>query len=833
MRLLQVDIDGTRVELHPYVSIVRGLQPELRTRLVEAIAGLARGSTSGLRGLVEAHGVMLDLTPETLALLELGSGDAAIEPIVRSADLPFTALGPDAMARVELRRQQAALTEALEAAQEAAARAERLRAASEESLAELEGTAEEDSEGAKARDELRAIVAARSAERVRAEAVATEAATEDGRAAELHAAAVAAVAAARHRRVELSRACAVATTALEAARNARDPFASSALDVARQLLADVERELETGQTADDAKDAIDLDEIDAQISELEARRAPIGVALLALDSVDPFPVEVALAQVEAGGPDGVGPDPAAIALADQLEALDLEGGEGAIPEVDPGDLADARRRLDDARSALADAERQVRVPELDRDDVRVLEDAHAVVLDAQEKADGRFGGGRARQRLDEAREEEQVVLDRLGFLTYADFVMGTSILNVDAEDEARLEAARDELAAAEDAVAALSAGVDAHFADAERHARRRQLLDEATEILGSRPGEDAEWELRTYRVPLADEGERYERLRSALLAAGVEVDDADDPVPGSVAVELARVWLEERAETAATRVELEQELAEIERTIATRRQAREEVIGVATDPARRARAEARVDEARAALAAAEARVAQNDDAAGQIDELKAELERTTEEEAGAAAEVAAAELTEADAAARAHGCRSTRSKAQAELASALDAELAVVDELRELDERLRQASKHDSRAAREDAVATARLDAARAFAEVANLRTERTAVEARLADLPAPSEADEELVDPEEIEWYLLSRMAAQRNVSFAGSVPLVVDDAFAGLPEGAPVHLVERLERMANAVQVVIVTDDDDLASWAEVVGVDRAATLLPETVV
>jgi hypothetical protein len=71
-------------------------------------------------------------------------------------------------------------------------------------------------------------------------------------------------------------------------------------------------------------------------------------------------------------------------------------------------------------------------------------------------------------------------------------------------------------------------------------------------------------------------------------------------------------------------------------------------------------------------------------------------------------------------------------------------------------------------------------------------------------------------IDPEAIELYLLARLAAQRHVSYAGSVPLVIDDALAGVPEAGVHQVLRGLARMAEAVQVVYVTDDPAIVEWA-----------------
>jgi hypothetical protein len=76
----------------------------------------------------------------------------------------------------------------------------------------------------------------------------------------------------------------------------------------------------------------------------------------------------------------------------------------------------------------------------------------------------------------------------------------------------------------------------------------------------------------------------------------------------------------------------------------------------------------------------------------------------------------------------------------------------------------------------------------------------------------------------DDLEWYLLARLAAQRSVSYAGSVPLVLDDTLAGLDPVASRSILQRLERMSSTVQIIIVTEDLGSARWAEDLGTERA---------
>ena len=127
-----------------------------------------------------------------------------------------------------------------------------------------------------------------------------------------------------------------------------------------------------------------------------------------------------------------------------------------------------------------------------------------------------------------------------------------------------------------------------------------------------------------------------------------------------------------------------------------------------------------------------------------------------------------------------------------------------------------------------EAVAAAEL-------EVERVRGELTAAEDRLTAAIAAEEADEPAEEVstdreellEEIEWYLLTRLAAQRSVGDAGAVPLVLDDAFRDLDVAEAVRVMESIERVSAAVQVIAVTDDLALSFWAEALGAKRAAVV------
>jgi hypothetical protein len=80
---------------------------------------------------------------------------------------------------------------------------------------------------------------------------------------------------------------------------------------------------------------------------------------------------------------------------------------------------------------------------------------------------------------------------------------------------------------------------------------------------------------------------------------------------------------------------------------------------------------------------------------------------------------------------------------------------------------------------------------------------------------PVPSGDCQQLV--EDLEWYLLGRLASQRSVSYVGSVPMLVDGVLDGLPPGAAVEVLERLEPVSESVQLIVVADDPAVVAWAE----------------
>ncbi|MEY2423845.1 MAG: hypothetical protein QOI95_3912 [Acidimicrobiaceae bacterium] len=840
MRILQLDLGGHRIEFHPYVTVLRGLDADLRAKLIDALAAVSAGQPS-VDGLVEAHGVVLDLSDATLKLLDLpGTGDGGFDIIVRREQLPGNTSSPASGGRGQIERARAEAADRVDRAEAAADRAAVALLASREAASEASdggGSADAGSSLDGPRAELNRLTERRTT----LEAAAEQARTAHARAQEAQAVADERVEQARALRAESARACSVAAGALEAARAVRDPFAATALEAARERLANLEAADAAGPGDASVPPADDgYDDPAADLERLEGRRLELEAALLALDTVDPFPVQVSLTQLTTADTEGeLVPSEDAIRLADELARVNRTVVDDAVNEGASGSaIAVARRRLDAARAAVFDAERAVRLPEVDRLDIEALENAHEQVLIAQDRSEKRLSGARAKQRVDEVREVEQEILNRLGFVTYTEFVMGTSMLNVDPEREKRLEIARAELASAEDALADLEADVDAELARAEVVARRRTLNSQAIALLGRDPGEDVEWALRHHRVRVQDGTDRAGRLQEALESAGVVM--GDEEMPPALLIEIARIWLDEQGETASRRDALAQELGDLEASLSlvseavrVRKEApsAEDVEEEANE--RDGRRHAQLEEARSVVRTAEQRLERQAQVEADIAERKAELESATRAEEAVATALSAAEVEAAAAAEAEHNAASERSHRDTELAAAADAERQASETLESLSSRLTQAAKTADKSEFERAVADAQAAVDHATAALEGARRELALIDAQLADLDGDGQAQAMAVpgsaNVEELEWYLLSRVAAQRSVSYAGSVPLVLDDALADVRGADLVHLLSRLERMSTAVQVIVVSEADEVASWADSVGTDRAMTLYP----
>ncbi len=844
MRLLQLATGPDELlDLHPHVTVVTGLSDDERATLASAVTGLARGRVSGTRGLLEAQGVMFDMSDEMLALLDLDVGE--LQPVVRQGDLPTRrAVSPmvqdllekeEALADLAARWSAAneASTLASEALRSATAAVEQARLAEASAgpdaarrIGALAALTEKAASASERRSELDEALAEHLPIQLAATAQREEvdAATSAVRAAKQAAAARAADLAA----------------ALDRSAMARPARSGPDVATARAALRDLEAVV-------DAERAIEAQDRDSQVTpptgeELEAARATAAArrdeleqALVAFESVMIGEVERALGDARAATTADPVASPAAVALAEELDAVDMELG--GLPDDDDESssrLIDARARLDAAGEALGEAEQAVRSPALDRDLVDRLEVAHADVLNAIEKSDNRFGGERAKRRAEELRSVEHWLLDELGFTSYSDFMMGNSLLHVDPKKERALDAARDELRAAEDAWRILQDQTEAELVRAARLDYRRGLREQAQQLLGRPVGASGAAEaLRSIRVERTPTIDPSGPLRKALEAGGLALGDEDLDLEDLTAI--ADAWLEQAGEAATRDAAVRAEMAALDAELAgiadamVSRQIMDAAAPV-QDPEidRQARLAAAAD----ALAAAEVALLSQQAAEQDIQSLTEALANAAEQERIADAGAVDGEQAMAEALAAEATLVAEQRRLEDELATAARAEADAQEELRAMAalEPISSEALAEATAEAERTLAARSAEAGAAASTLAELLAEReTATLAADALRASIDQADDgrEVSIGEEAEWYLLARLAAQRSVSLAGSIPLLIDDALRGLEDGELQHVLDRLERMAEAVQVIVVSEDPLVTAWALDAGEDRAAVV------
>jgi hypothetical protein len=870
VRLLRVDLHGHRIELHPYLTVVHGLDQHLRQQFLAFMDGLPSGAVAGVNGFVEAHGLVLNLTPDSLGLLDLTSSlpfeSGPIDVVVRASQLPGAQLTAEDRARVELEWQWDHAEETLAVARVDYDHAAYTLAAAQEA-AEMAMSGNADDAYPTSLGEPRAELARRHQDRVIVEARLRDVRDAQKQSAKSEELAKQAVSEAREARSAAALAVNAAAEALEEAVTKRDPFAEAALESARDRVADLTRVVAEDEAAAAAEATGELpvvtvaapagraggsgsapgtdqpgspvedllagydpesgDDPTELVNHLEARQAELVARLLAVETVDPLPVEVALRQLREGGIDMV-PSKQAQALADQLAKLNLEL-EGERGEGGGAALAEARHRLELARRGVAAAEQAARLPDLDRSEVETLEQVHESVLEAMERMERR-PSQKSVQRHDEAVAHQDRLLERLGFRSYDEYAERSS-LTVDEVKEDALEAAREELSSAEDLVGELESSVEAELDLAEIFGRRRVLRMEAIEVLGGDPGVDLLWALRHHKEPAGAEGPRVERLREALESVGLMV--GGEAIAGPALEELAEVWLSEQLASGRNQRRLRVDLASVKDELhQARAVARvwQQARSSEEEAARRERLKVELAEAGEALSVAEQRMAYNDELERRLRELRADLEAAAEAERPFVDALTVAEAAEAVAAGLAHSTALAAAALASDLAAAVDAERDADDFLALIERRLSEArgSMVDTAAlqasedeAREIAEQTeVALRAAEASMEA--LSTQRAALSASERD---DSDRTGELVD--EIEWYILGRGAAVRSVTYAGSLPLALDDVLGVLAIKERMRVLHRLERMAAAVQLVVLTDDESVAGWARSLGPDRAAVV------
>jgi hypothetical protein len=551
-----------------------------------------------------------------------------------------------------------------------------------------------------------------------------------------------------------------AEDALEAARRARDE-AAARVRAAQSLLDTAQAEAAEAQDAQTA-------DADQRRSTLEHRRQEVVAALAATPATDPSRVAESLAEVRRVEALPPRPVEEALALADAWADVQERKATLPPPLAAPASLVEAAlEALEAARLDYAQAQEAARLAHLSAHDVAQIEQAHAAVVEAEEKVEGkRVASPMARRRLDAAEAAEQKVLERLGLPSYHAFLLRTAPALSSQVDEERLERAYAALVDAEAVWEELHApAADDHRAQ-DLAAEVNRLRDAAAALVGADPGGDLEGALRALRQPPEDPEPARHALVAALEAVGAPLGPDDDPAVA------ASAWLAYADEDHARRAALQAELGGIESDIETLgRRGEHEVDG---DPSRLPSSESRVPvQVRSKLEA-------------DLEEARAALDAATDHEEMA---------------------RRARNQASIRLENARSAELRA------------------SSLAEDLVGATAAHE--QALTRVEEL--ERTEAQRRAAPAPAPTQAaiasyvpevDITGVDVDELEVYLLARLVGQRSVGQAGSLPVVIDDAFAGLPVTTIEKAIAVLERFTGAFQFIYLSDDPEIEAWARLFG-------------
>lgn len=581
----------------------------------------------------------------------------------------------------------------------------------------------------------------------------------------------------------------------EEARGGLDSFARADLEAARERVEAAAARLQQA-TADHEAWVAAASEHRAG---LLARRHELEEERTRVAAIDPETVRDATEHLASVIDPPVVPDPATARLADRLdELLGAEEDRLARQHEADGQIEVLEARLADAEAELRAVEDQTRAAASDPATVRQLERVRDEIYDLEERG-GRLGG-RARRRADELRAEEAELLDRLGFDTYSSFVMGIPTARAEAERAMRVDAARARVETLRVELEQLRADSPGGSEERWNASEREEILDEASRLVGV----DAAALGRLTSVELS------ELLRSRTLPIPPEVSAEVLSAAGRLAAALSAAG----EEPPSTAIDPQAMLHEA-RTWLAGIDARHELIAALS---------ARLDEVDRELARLDRERPSVDDG-GRAADLRAELSSAEERV------IAAERRLEAHLA------------AMAELADVRAEELELRDRQLTLEsaiaERERLLAVID-RAAGEAAAVTAdptEEDTPEVGMDVVDgVGSEAAAdrVGATLTLVPAPDDLPPAVpvllpppghFGPVSREWRVLSRMGDLRRVGMVGSVPLLLTglDATTGDTEA----LLHRIEVMSDLVQVVVVTDDERIAAWGDRLGPDGATVV------
>ena len=520
-------------------------------------------------------------------------------------------------------------------------------------------------------------------------------------------------------------------------------------------------------------------------------------------------------------------DPVAVELALQIDTSmrrlrDLRGRTASA------DLRrhEAEQRLADAAVDAASAEQSMRTRVFDRSDVSRLEQVRDEIF-AFDGRHGRLGAQRNKRKVQELRDEEAVLLERLGFDTYSSYVMGIPSVQAELERSSRLDSAVTRMEQIEREIQSLVADAPDPRELTNAEADLQRLLVGAGELLGRasigtvRTADvadvvhDVVTRLRERRLSTSAEWDEETILaavqlrRSVTELGGGRFADPSATAPpviagsrihggawnGSPQELLGGVdtWISVMADTSAwvtteraAIAEVHQQVEELDRDDLHR-----------DDVSEWAVVEADLDAALDRMGAAEERVRLHEQAMSQLAELREiELElRSQERELLAAISRGEQER------------RATPANEPSDVPGGAGPGDGVGGGT--------AAATTPSTAPEPPAF---RLP-------ISASSTESGSNDGPGAPLRRTASGGGATRQAEDAEWTLIDRVAQQRVVSFVGSVPILLD----GLPSdrASRAAVLERVLRMGEVVQVVVVTDDQQVLDWASELG--TAAAVVP----
>lgn len=527
---------------------------------------------------------------------------------------------------------------------------------------------------------------------------------------------------------------------IESARGGLDTFAEAGLREARNQLASI-RDAVEGIKAEEDKRSADENlrrELERELARLERER-------VGLVNGDPTEVRNALSALHRAMEPLRLPSNDALRLADQLahaqRRLEMMPERGAFEYR----LDEAERARSAARARQLAAERELRSPSLDPvlvDDLETNRD-ELIALETSRRV-----GPRSKRRALQLKDRELDLVERLGFASFGDYLLGVPVNAIQGESSRALEAAQVAVAEAEGVWRTIRYEADSHPVLAPLRQEIESLTDAARDLIGGDGDGDLVEALRSHTTlqsadPVAvDHAARA--VTAELAAVGLELNHLD--VEGVQAA--AAEWLNGAADVPRRLAALNAAHEKLQRQL-------EELVAVTRPLAPAAHIGADLGTERQA---AEARVGE-------------------------------------------HEARLDRHRAA----------LTKLSELRVREELLRGHEADLERQLREQDRLTGVAAQSRQAAQADLSRIEMAMMERGSAISSSPVD------DPlEAMEWYVLSRLAQQRAVSYAGSVPMVIDDAFAqwSFHEVEKVH--DRLARMSEAVQIIYFSESDAVGHWA-----------------